>query len=52
MTTSGWIIMLASVGIVTGVFILCLYKVLTGGDTAEHMHGLEQETPDTDESSN
>jgi len=38
--------MVGSVGLVTAVFIVCLYKVLTGGNAAEHMHGLEQEPPD------
>ena len=48
MTTGGWIIMLLSVGGVTALFLICLYKVLTNapGDN-EHVHGLNIETGDT-----
>ena len=46
MTTSGWIIMLISVGTVSGLFAWCIAKVLRTPGEAEKMHGFEVETPD------
>jgi heme/copper-type cytochrome/quinol oxidase subunit 2 len=46
MTTSGWIIMILSVGIVTVLFVWCIWKVLTTPGEEEKMHGFEFETPD------
>lgn len=46
MTTGGWIILILSVGTVTGLFIWCMYKVLSTPGETEHMHGFELETPD------
>lgn len=46
MTSGGWIIMLASVSGVTGLFGWCIYKVLTTPEESERVHGFERETPD------
>ena len=46
MTTGGWILMLASVGGVTILFIWCVVKVLATPGESERMHGFEFETPD------
>lgn len=48
MTTSGWLVMLISVGAVTGLLAVCLCLVSRSGDRAERLHGLESETPDVD----
>jgi uncharacterized membrane protein YwaF len=48
MTTSGWLVMLVSVGAVTCLLAVCLYLVFRSGDRAERLHGLESETPDVD----
>jgi len=47
MTTLGWLIMLISVGSVTALLAWCIYKVLTIPEETEHIHGFEQETPDS-----
>lgn len=47
MTLGGWIIMLVSVGSVSGLFIWCVCKVLTTPSEQESIHGFEIETPDT-----
>jgi hypothetical protein len=39
MTTSGWLIMLTSVGSVTLLFAWCIWKVLATHGEAEHLHG-------------
>lgn len=41
MTLSGFLIMLASVGSVTGLFAWCIYKVLTGRRPPEDFHAIE-----------
>jgi hypothetical protein len=41
MTTPGWIIMLTSVGAVTTLFILCLYRVLTHKPPSQGLHGID-----------
>lgn len=43
MTTAGWIIMLTSVGAVTGLFLWCLYRVLAHkpGASTETLHGID-----------
>lgn len=46
MTTSGLLVMLASVGTVTVLFAWCVYKVLTTPNETEKVHGVEFETPD------
>lgn len=46
MTTSGFIVMLLSVGTVVSLFGWCIYKVLTTPHEAEKIHGMEFETPD------
>jgi hypothetical protein len=46
MTTAGWIIMLSSVGTVTGLFSWCLYRVLSHKPPIEHLHGLNIDTRD------
>ena len=47
MTAGGWFMMLVSVCSVTTLFVICLYKVLTGGPAPEHLHGLDIDTKDT-----
>jgi len=50
MTTGGWIIMLVSVGAVTGLLGWCIYRVVTTPGSAEHLHSqADIETPDLDE---
>ena len=49
MTALGWLIMFISVGTVTALLAWCVYKVLTIPDETEHVHGFEQETPDTEQ---
>ena len=46
MTPGGWTVMILSVGIVTGVFVRCLWKVLATPDESEKLHGFSFETPD------
>jgi hypothetical protein len=47
MTLGGWLVMIVSVGTVTGLFIWCIYKVMTEKKTDDHhIHGLDIETPD------
>ena len=49
MTIGGIIIMTLSVGLVTLLFVWCLYKVFSAPENApSKMHGFEQETPDTE----
>jgi hypothetical protein len=48
MTLAGWIIMIVSVGSVTGVFLWSLWLVLTTPHEIEHVHGFEQ-TPENPE---
>ena len=49
MTLAGWIIMLLSVSATSGLLAWCIFKVLTIPEEAEHIHGFEQKTPDTEE---
>jgi hypothetical protein len=47
MTLGGWIVMLLSVGGVTGLTAWCVYKVLTTPGSTEHLHRqVDIETPD------
>ena len=46
MTTSGLLVMLVSVSIVTVLFAWCVYKVLTTPNETEKVHGVEFQTPD------
>lgn len=46
MTTSGWIIMAISVGLVSVLFLWSITKVLVTPGESEKMHGFEFETPD------
>lgn len=49
MTTLGWIIMLVSVGTVTGLLTFCFYRVLRKPASADHMHApLDIDTHDQD----
>jgi hypothetical protein len=41
MTTAGLLFMLISVGAVTGLFVWCLFKVLTGKKDPEHLGHVE-----------
>lgn len=47
MTISGCIIMTLSIGSVSFLLAWCIYKVFTIPEESEHVHGFEQETPDT-----
>jgi hypothetical protein len=47
MTSSGWIIMILSIGLVSTLLAWCVYKVFTIPQESEHVHGFEQEPPDT-----
>lgn len=47
MTSSGWIIMAASVGSVSLLLAWCIHKVLSTPGETEKVHGFEQATPDT-----
>lgn len=50
MTIGGILIMIASVGTVTGLFGWCIWKVLTTPAEAEKLHGTgPQHTPDMNE---
>jgi hypothetical protein len=46
MTLGGWIVMILSVVSVTGIFLWCLWKVLTTPEETEKLHGFSFETPD------
>ena len=46
MTLGGWIIMIISVGTVTGLFVWSISRVLRKQPDPESMHGFEIETPD------
>lgn len=48
MTLAGWIIMIVSVSAVTALLAWCIFKVFSIPRDAEHLHGFEQKTPDTD----
>lgn len=48
MTTAGWLIMIFSVGSVSILLAWCVFKVVTTPEETEHIHGFEQETPDTE----
>ena len=48
MTTSGLIVMLLSVGIVTVLFAWCIWKVLSTPHETEKIHGVDFHTPDMD----
>ena len=39
MTTSGWLVMLFSVGAVTCLLAVCLYLVFRRADRADRLHG-------------
>lgn len=48
MTLGGWIIMLISVGGVTGLLSWCIYKVISTPGSTEHLHTqADIETPDS-----
>jgi hypothetical protein len=49
MTIGGWIMLITSIGSVSGLFAWCIYKVLTIPRETEHVHGFEQQTPDVEE---
>lgn len=47
MTLGGWLVMIISVGTVTGLFVWCIYKVMTEDKVENHhIHGLDIDTPD------
>lgn len=41
MTLGGWITLILSVGFVTGLFVWCIARVLTGSQSARRLHRLE-----------
>jgi len=48
MTPGGWVVMILSVGAVTGLLAWCIYKVVTTPGSTEHLHSqADIETPDT-----
>jgi hypothetical protein len=47
MTPAGWLIMILSVGSVSILLTWCIFKVLTTPEETDHIHGFEQETPDS-----
>ena len=38
MITGGWIVMIVSVGFMTGLLAWCIYKVMATPGTSEHLH--------------
>ncbi|MCC6353049.1 MAG: hypothetical protein IT577_04135 [Verrucomicrobiae bacterium] len=46
MTAGGWVVLVASVGLVVALFAWCVWKVLTTPGESERVHGFEFETPD------
>lgn len=50
MTAGGWFVMLLSVGSVLGLFLWCLWKVLTTPRETDKLHGAAGlDTPDSKE---
>ena len=50
MTLGGWIVMILSVGGVTGLFLWCIYKVVTVPGATEHLRSeVNIEPPDVRE---
>ncbi len=50
MTLYGWIIMIISVGFVTGLFLWCMFRVLAYKPPTNKLHGIDDiDTQDTDE---
>lgn len=50
MTHGGWIVMILSVGGMTGLLSWCVYKVLSTPGSTEHLHSqADIHTPDIDE---
>lgn len=49
MNIAGLLVMLISIGTVSCLFFWSIYKVITTPGESEHLHGFEQETPDTKE---
>lgn len=41
MTTGGWITLILSVGFVTSLFAWCLSRILTGKQSVDRLHGIE-----------
>lgn len=46
MTWGGWLVMVLSVGSVTGLFGWCIWRVLRDPTEAEKLHGFDTHTPD------
>jgi hypothetical protein len=51
MTTAGWIVMLSSIATVILFMLWCIRKILSTPGESEHIHGIENPTPDTEEGS-
>lgn len=50
MSLGGWIVMLLSVGGMTGLLCWCIYKVITIPGSAERLHSqADIETPDVEQ---
>jgi multisubunit Na+/H+ antiporter MnhF subunit len=41
MTPGGWITLILSVGFVTSLFLWCIARILTGKQSIDRLHGLE-----------
>ncbi|HHY84085.1 MAG TPA: hypothetical protein GYA07_00915 [Verrucomicrobia bacterium] len=41
MSTGGWITMSLSVGFVVGLFVWCIWRVMTAPQADSHLHGIE-----------
>ncbi|MCX6998657.1 MAG: hypothetical protein NTV49_16645 [Kiritimatiellaeota bacterium] len=42
MTLSGWMVMLLSVGFVTGLTVWCIYRVMQEPEAPAHMHAQDE----------
>jgi len=42
MTTGGWITMILSVGFVSVLFAVCIWRVLSSKEPERHIHGMEE----------
>ncbi|MCX7886483.1 MAG: hypothetical protein N3B01_04380 [Verrucomicrobiae bacterium] len=49
MTLSGWVVMILSVGFVTGLLVWCIWRVLKEPEAPERLHAPEEiDTRDTE----
>lgn len=45
MTLGGWVVMLTSIGLVTGLLVFCVFRILRTPRAAEHIHPLAEGEP-------